>query len=65
MGSIKNKSIRTLGKDLVKKQEKSFSNDFAKNKEALNIFVEVKSKKTRNMLAGYITNEMKRIKKKF
>lgn len=63
MGSIKNRAIRTMGKELVKKHRNSFSENFRKNKEALGKFVDVRSKKIKNMLAGYITNEMKRLKK--
>lgn len=63
MGRIKNVAIKTLGKELIKEHGKKFSEDFGKNKKVLGEVKTIKSKKIRNVLAGYITKEMKKIKK--
>lgn len=63
MGRIKNTGIKTLGTDIIKKNPDAFSTEFAKNKEALKKVTSINSKKIRNVLAGYVTSEMKKRKK--
>lgn len=63
MGRIKIIAIKTLGKDLIREHGKKFSEDFDTNKKTLNDVKKIKSKKVRNILAGYITKEMKKIQK--
>ncbi len=63
MGRIKTISIKTLGNELIKEHGDKFTDDFGKNKEALVKIKKIKSKKVKNVLAGYITKEMKRISK--
>lgn len=63
MGSIKNTAIKTLSRDLITKHGKEFSDDFAKNKAFLDKLKNIESKKIRNMVAGCIAKEMKKIKK--
>jgi small subunit ribosomal protein S17e len=63
MGRIKLIAIKTLGNELIKEHGNKFSEDFEKNKIALDKIKTIKSKKIRNILAGYITSEMKKIKK--
>ena len=63
MGRIKSISIKTLGDEIMKEHASKFSEDFDKNKKALGSIKDIESKKIRNILAGYITSEMKRIKK--
>ena len=63
MGRIKNTAVKTLAKDLIMEHGKIFTDDFEKNKEALKAVKEIKSKRVRNILVGYITKEMKRVKK--
>lgn len=63
MGRIKTISIKTLGNQLIKEHSGKFSDDFDKNKNALGELKKIESKKTRNVLAGYITKEMQKIKK--
>jgi len=63
MGRIKITAIKNLANELVEEHGDKFSTDFEKNKAALNEIKDVKSKKTRNMLAGYITTQMQKIKK--
>ena len=52
--------IKRLGEDLLRQFPDKFCEDFDKNKEVLKDLLEIKSKKLRNVLAGYITKVMKR-----
>jgi len=56
MGRIKTSFIKNIGNDLFSKYSEEFSKDFSKNKEAVDKFLIVKSKKMRNILAGYMTS---------
>ncbi|MFH1364877.1 MAG: 30S ribosomal protein S17e [Candidatus Aenigmatarchaeota archaeon] len=62
MGRIKIIAIKTLGDDLIREHGKKFTEDFDTNKKALGEVKDIKSKKIRNILAGYISGEMKKIK---
>lgn len=55
MGRIKTSFIKHAAKDLVEKYPDKFSTDFDKNKEIMGNMVSIKSKKMRNIMAGYIT----------
>ncbi|RLI97965.1 MAG: 30S ribosomal protein S17e [Candidatus Aenigmatarchaeota archaeon] len=59
MGRIKTISVKTLADELVQRQSDKFTTDFSKNKETLQVIKPIKSKKIRNVLAGYITKKMK------
>jgi small subunit ribosomal protein S17e len=63
MGRIKSIAIKILAEDLVKNHGKRFSGDFEKNKEILGEIKKIKSKRIRNILAGYITKKMKNVEK--
>ncbi|MCK4335981.1 MAG: 30S ribosomal protein S17e [Candidatus Aenigmarchaeota archaeon] len=63
MGRIKTIAIKTLGNELIKEHGDKFTDDFGKNKEILSKIKNIKSKKIKNVVAGYITKEMKRISK--
>ena len=63
MGRIKITAIKTLANELIEEFGDRFSDDFEKNKTVLNEIKEIKSKKVRNILAGYITRQMQKIKK--
>ena len=63
MGRVKNIGVKTMGDDILKEHAEKFSEDFERNKKILEEIKTIKSKKIRNILAGYITNEMKKIKK--
>ncbi len=63
MGRIKITAVKNLANELIDQFGDRFSTDFEKNKTAVNEVKEVKSKKTRNVLAGYITRQMQKIKK--
>ncbi|NIO22418.1 MAG: 30S ribosomal protein S17e [Candidatus Aenigmarchaeota archaeon] len=63
MGRIKTASIKVMGNQIIKEHGKLFTDNFEKNKEVLDEVREIKSKKIKNILAGYITKEIKRMKK--
>jgi small subunit ribosomal protein S17e len=63
MGRIKIVAVKNLGEELIKSHGDRFSTDFERNKVSLDEFMEIKSKRMRNILAGYITGEMQKIKK--
>ena len=45
---------------VLKKYSNKFTDDFEKNKKILNEVIEIKSKKIKNQVAGYITTIMRR-----
>lgn len=59
MGRIKTKPVKSAGNELYAKHGDKFSKDFNKNKEVLPQLAEVRSKKIRNILAGYLTKKAK------
>jgi small subunit ribosomal protein S17e len=63
MGRIKTIPIKALGDRLIEENVDKFSTDFDKNKKVLGTLKDMTSKKMRNVLAGYITTEMRRLKK--
>ena len=63
MGRIKGVGVKVLGKELIEEFGDRFSEDFENNKKVLEEVKKIQSKRTRNILAGYIAKEMKRIKK--
>ena len=60
MGRIKTTGIKRVGNKLVAQYRAQFSTSFEENKQRLPQFVQVPSKKLRNVLAGYITRLMSR-----
>ncbi len=63
MGRIKTSAIKTLGEDLIREHGNRFEENFEINKKILGEIKPIKSKKIRNVLAGYISNRMQQIKK--
>ena len=61
-GRIKSIAVKTLAEELIRSKGGKFTADFGKNKAALGGIRPIKSKKVRNVLAGYITKKMKRVK---
>lgn len=55
MGRIKTTFIKNLAKELLEEEIEKFSTDFKKNKEIVDKLADIKSKRTRNIVAGYIT----------
>lgn len=62
MGRIKTKLIKRSATKLIKKHK--FSDDFNKNKKIVEEIKETKSKKLRNIIAGYLTRLVKKEKDK-
>ncbi|MCJ7816793.1 MAG: 30S ribosomal protein S17e [Candidatus Aenigmarchaeota archaeon] len=62
MGRIKSVPVKNLGDDLMATHGKKFTTDFDKNKKVLGEVKKIKSKRTRNVVAGYITKQMQKIK---
>ena len=62
MGRIKITSIKRLAHELLKEHGKEFKEDFEKNKSVLSELQPIESKKVRNIIAGYITKEVRRRK---
>lgn len=56
MGRIKTTFVKNIGKDMYNKHSEDFSTDFSKNKEIIDKFLDIKSKKMRNVIVGYITS---------
>lgn len=64
MGRVKSTAIKTLARDIVSSHGDKFTTKFEKNKTIINKVKKIDSKKIRNILAGYITKETTRAKKK-
>ena len=60
MGRVKTKQIKRVTKKLFSLHGNAFQTDFESNKKLVSEFAEFKSKKLRNVVAGYVT----RLKKK-
>ena len=56
-------AIKTMASDLIREHGNVFSDDFEKNKKALETLKPIKSKRVRNALAGYLANEAKKVKR--
>ncbi len=54
MGRIKTVMVKRTSGKLVEAYPEQFSKNFDKNKESLNELAEIRSKKLRNTIAGYI-----------
>lgn len=55
MGRIKTSFIKHIARELFENHPGKFITDFEKNKLVVNEFVDIKSKKMRNIIAGYLT----------
>jgi len=60
MGRIKTQQIKSKGNDLYAAYGKDYSPDFNQNKQAVVKHATVRSKKLRNVLAGFLTRKSKR-----
>lgn len=59
MGRIKTTLVKRTGATLFEAHPDSFSEDFNGNKAAVSSYAEVRSKKMRNLIAGYVTRVAK------
>ena len=55
MGRIKTAMIKRVTNKLVQQYRSDFKKDFDSNKKLVTNFADVKSKKLRNTIAGYVT----------
>lgn len=63
MGRIKTIAVRSLAGQILREHGKKFTEDFEHNKQALDEVKEIKSKRVRNVVAGCITSDVKKLKK--
>ena len=59
MGRIKTTLIKRTTKALIGKHRDKFKPDFQKNKKVVQELLDIKSKKLRNIIAGYATRLVK------
>ena len=62
MGRIKSKRVKSVTKQLVKGHPTEFSIDFNVNKDVLKKYAIIKSRKLRNVIAGYASRLVKQSK---
>jgi small subunit ribosomal protein S17e len=62
MGRIKTQQIKSKGNDLFALHAKEYTTDFNVNKQKVMGHAQVRSKKLRNVLAGFLTRKAKRHK---
>ena len=63
MGRVKTIAVKSLADELIKAHGDKFTTDFEKNKNILEEVKPIKSKKIRNVLAGYVAKKMKAAEK--
>ncbi len=59
MGKVRTRPVKRISRELLEKYPDLFTIDYEKNKEALKSILNIKSKKLRNQIAGYITHLIK------
>ena len=59
MGRIKTRLIKAVTHQLLEEHRDSFSTDYEENKVKIAELTDVKSKKLRNIIAGYVTRMIK------
>ena len=62
MGRIKTILVKRITKQLVSEHKEDFSEDYNKNKEVLKKYINTKSPKIRNVIAGYVSRLIKQSK---
>ena len=64
MGKVRPSLIKRTARVLLEAHPSEVSDDFEQNKELVNKYVYLKSKKLRNQIAGYLTHLVKLQKRK-
>jgi DNA-binding protein len=59
MGRIKTRLVKSITHGLLEEYRDSFSSNYEENKLKVAKLVDVKSKKLRNIIAGYVTRIVK------
>ena len=60
MGRIKTTQIKRKSLELFRRHKDELKDNFEENKPIVDKFMEIRSKKFRNVLAGYVTRLVKR-----
>ncbi len=60
MGRIKTMQVKRATNQLLKQYPTAFTKNFVENKEIVTKYMDAKSKKIRNTIAGYVTRLMKK-----
>ena len=60
MGRIKTKLAKRLTLELLDRYKKDFKPDFEPNKALVSSHADIRSKKMRNIIAGYVTRKVKK-----
>lgn len=55
MGRIKTQQIKRATFELMRMHSDSFKKEYSENKKIVDGFADIRSKKLRNMVAGYVT----------
>ena len=59
MGKVRPDFIKRVAKELINKEPKLYSTSFEENKQILNQITDIKTKRFRNRVCGYITSLIK------
>jgi small subunit ribosomal protein S17e len=59
MGRIKTQLIKRSSKELVHKHKEGLTQDYAQNRAKISSMATIRSKKLKNVIAGYVTRLMK------
>ena len=60
MGRIKSRFVKSSGKKIFDKSQSEFTEDFTKNKQVVDKYANIPSKRLKNAIVGYITRLSKR-----
>lgn len=60
MGRIKTRFVKSNGDKIFNKGSEEFTEDFTKNKEVVEKYAQISSKRMRNTVVGHITRLAKR-----
>ena len=55
MGKVRSERVKRISRELVNRFPDKFTTDFQSNKEVLESVADIRSKKLRNRIAGYVT----------
>ena len=62
MGRIKSIAVKSLGDEIIEEHGDKLTSEFGKNKAKIKELREIKSKRVRNVVAGYVTKELRKKK---
>jgi len=55
LGKVRSERVKRISRELVNRFPDKFTTDFQSNKEVLESVADIRSKKLRNRIAGYVT----------